>query len=281
VYSYGVAGNYFAAMGMTLREGRFLTPADAGDGSRVCVVDVDFASRYWPRGGALGHLLFSGSSEGPDAEAYRIVGIVDPVKQAGLADEDALGAVYYPYSNRFDSAIYLVARSSLPAASLGETLQRVVRTIDPDMPVNNIRPMEMRIDDSLVTRRSPALVAGIFGTMALLLTALGTYGVLSYAVAQRRREIGLRMALGARPGQVRGQFVGLAARLFTCGAVLGLFGAWAAGRALQAILFHVTALDPRTLTAAAVVLFVSSLAACLLPAHRAARISPMEALTDV
>ena len=141
--------------------------------------------------------------------------------------------------------------------------------------------METRIADSLVARRSPALLAGLFSGIALLLTAIGTYGVLSYAVAQRRREIGLRMALGARPEQVRGQFVALALRLLAAGTVLGVLGAWLTGRAMQAILFQVPALHVATLagTAAHPGRGVSR----RLPAavsDRAARISPMEAMAE-
>jgi ABC-type antimicrobial peptide transport system permease subunit len=156
----------------------------------------------------------------------------------------------------------------------------VVKQIDRDLPVNDLQTMESRISDSLVTRRSPALLAGLFSGIALLLTAIGTYGVLSYAVAQRRREIGVRMALGARPEQIRKQFVTLALRLLASGIGLGFVGAWLAGRAMQAVLFHVPALDWMTLASTAVVMGVVSLVACLLPTRRASRISPIEALGD-
>jgi ABC-type antimicrobial peptide transport system permease subunit len=140
--------------------------------------------------------------------------------------------------------------------------------------------METRLADSLLARRSPALLAGLFSAVAVLLTAVGIYGVLSYAVAQRRREIGLRMALGARPQQIRGQFVRLALQLLAAGTVLGLGGAWLTGRAMQAVLFQVPPLHPPTLVATAVTITAVSLCACLLPAHRAAHVSPMETLAN-
>ena len=177
-----------------------------------------------------------------------------------------------------DGQFFVVARTSLPPESLGNTLQGIVRSLDPEMPVSDLLPMETRIADSLVARRSPALLAGLFSAIAVLLTAIGTYGVLSYAVAQRRREIGLRMALGARPEQVRAQFVAIAVRLLACGTASGFLGAWLAGRAMQAVLFQVPALHTPTLAAAAVLLAAVSMTACLLPSHRAARISPMEAM---
>jgi ABC-type antimicrobial peptide transport system permease subunit len=160
------------------------------------------------------------------------------------------------------------------------TLQKVVRQIDADLPINDLRSMEALIADSHVARRSPALLAGLFSGIALLLTAIGTYGVLSYAVSQRRREIGVRMALGARPEQIRSQFFSLALRLLGCGTILGVIGAWLAGRAMQTVLFHVPALSLAILAGSAGVMGVVSVVACLLPSHRAARISPMEALGD-
>jgi predicted permease len=280
VYSYSVGGDYFSALGFTLREGRFLTAADSRRAERVCVVDEDFARRYWPRGGAIGQRVFQGSDQGNDAEAFTIVGVAGPVKQAGLIEDEAQGAVYYPFGHRSDRSIFVVVRTSLPSESLGMALQNAVRKIDPELPVNDLRTMETRIDDSLVARRSPMLLAGLFSGIALLLTAIGTYGVLSYAVAQRRREIGLRMALGARPEQVRRQFVSLALRLLTAGTVLGILGAWLTGRAMQAVLFNVPPLPVTILAGAAIILGGVSLAACLQPAGRAARISPLEALAE-
>jgi ABC-type antimicrobial peptide transport system permease subunit len=131
-----------------------------------------------------------------------------------------------------------------------------------------------------LVRRSPALLAGVFSAIALLLTAIGIYGVLSFAVSQRRREIGVRMALGAQPGQIRRQFLSLALKLLMSGAVLGLIGAVLMGRSMRMLLFDVSYLDLPTLAASATVVTMVSLAACLWPARRAARISPVVALAD-
>jgi predicted permease len=279
-YSYGVGGDYFRAMGFSLRAGRFLTPADSHSSERVCVVDEDFARYYWPKAGAIGQRLWEGSEAGKDAEAFTVVGVVGGAKQAGLTEEEAQGAIYYPYVFRIGDSVFVAVRTSLPPESLALALQKVVRQIDPDIPVNDLRSMETRIADSLVARRSPALLAGLFSGIALLLTAIGTYGVLSYAVAQRRREIGLRMALGAQPGQIRRQFFYLSLRLLTAGVILGVIGAWLTGQAMQAVLFHVPALNLSILAGTVCVMGVVSLVACLLPSQRAARISPMEALAE-
>jgi predicted permease len=279
-YSYGVGGDYFTALGSSLREGRFLVASDSERRARVCVVDEDFARRYWPHGGAIGQRLFQGSGQENDVDAFTIVGVVGAVKQAGLTEDDAQGAIYYPFSYRLDNTFFVVTRTSVPQESFGITLEHVVRAIDPELPVNDIRSMEARIGDSLVDRRSPALLAGLFSVIAVLLTAIGTYGVLSYAVAQRRREIGLRLALGARPGQVGGQFACLALRLLAAGTVCGVIGASLTGRAMQTILFHVPALHVPTLAATAAIVGMVSMIACLLPARRAAYVSPIETLAE-
>src|SRR5258706_6506950 len=279
-YSYGVAGDYFRAMGFSLRAGRFLTSDDSRRAERVCVVDEDFARYYWPNAGAIGQRLWEGSEAGKDAEAFTVVGVVGGAKQAGLTEDEAQGAIYYPYVFRFDDSVFVAVSTSLPPESLWLAMPKVVRQIDRDVPVNDLRSMETRIDDSLVARRSPALLAGLFSGIALLLTAIGTYGVLSYAVAQRRREIGVRMALGAQPARIRSQFLSLSLRLLAGGTLLGLIGAWQAGRAMRTVLFHVLPLDLPILSGAACVTVVVCLAACLVPSQRAARISPMEALTE-
>jgi predicted permease len=279
-YSYGVAGDYFRAMGFSLRAGRFLTGADSRRKDRYCVVDEDFARYYFRHTNPLGHRLFQGSERGPADEAFTVVGVVGSIKQAGLTDDSAQGAVYYPYIDQADSNIYVVVRGSDRTAVLGRELQRSAREIDPGLAINDVQSMDGLIADSLITRRSPALLAGIFSAIALLLIAIGTYGVLSYAVVQRRREIGVRIALGALPKQIRGQFLSLAVRLLAGGTALGLFGAWMTGRAMQAVLFQVPAHSPMVLAGTVGIISVISFAACLLPAHQATRISPMQVLAE-
>ena len=279
-YSYGVTGDYFRAMGFVLREGRFLTTADSHTAARVCVVDEDFARYYWPHSSAVGQHLWDGSEIGKGEDAFTVVGVVDGAKQAGLTEDEAQGAVYYPYSYRTDSNSFVAIRTSLPPESFALALQKTVRQIDPNVPVSDIRSMDTRIADSLVARRSPAMLAALFSAIALLLTAIGTYGVLSYAVAQRRREIAVRMALGALPGQIRTQFLALSVRLLAAGTALGLIAAWQAGRTMRSMLYNVPSLNVTILFATGLLLTVVCLAACLLPAQRASRISPLSALAE-
>ena len=284
-YSYGVDGDYFSALGISLREGRFLTSADSHRSEKVCVVDEDFARRYWPHGGALGQqgfhgeIVFTGKGYDTDnANLFTIVGVVGAVKQAELTESQGQGAVYLPFRYRDSGNIFVVTRTSQRPEVFAATLRKLVRTTDPDLAIDDVRSMDARIDDSLVARRSPALLAGIFAGVALLLAALGTYGVLSYAVAQRRREIGIRMALGAQREQIGAQFLSLGLRLLAAGTILGLIGAWLAGRAMQSILFEVPALPVAALLVTALVMTAVSLGACLIPARRATKVDPMIAL---
>ncbi len=276
-YSYQVTGDYLTALGIPLREGRFLTSADSHRADRVCVVDEDFARRYWPNGGALGQRVFQGS-DSDDAKLFTIVGVVGAVKQAELTEPQGQGAVYLPFTDSDGINIFVVTRTSQRPEAFVETLRKLVRATNPDLAIDNLRSMDTRITDSLIARRSPALLAGIFAGVALLLAAIGTYGVLSYAVAQRRREIGIRMALGAQRGQIGTQFLSLGVRLLAAGTLLGLIGAWLAGRAMQSVLFDVPTLHIATLLGTALVMTAVSLVACLIPARRATKVDPVVAL---
>ena len=275
-YFYGVGGDAFTALGIPLREGRFLRNADSD--SKVCVVDEDFARRYWPQGRGVGQRLFIGATEGPDTDAFTVVGVVGAIKQAALTENQGQGAVYVPYKLRTDIDVFAVVRTIQRPESFALTLQKVVRGIDPDLPVSDLRSMDVRIADTLMVRRSPALLAGIFAGVALLLAAVGTYGVLAYALNQRRREIGVRMALGAMPKQIGNYFLSVGLRLLAAGTILGLAGAWAAGRAMHTVLFEVPTLPWSIVTGAMLIMGVVSMLASWLPARRAARVDPMEAL---
>jgi predicted permease len=276
-YSYQVTGDYFSALGIPLREGRFLTSADSHRADRVCVVDEDFARRYWPNGGALGQRVFQGS-DSDDAKLFTIVGVVGAVKQAELTEPQGQGAVYLPFIDSDGINIFVVTRTSQRPEAFAETLRKLVRAANPDLAIDNLRTMDTRIAESLIARRSPALLAGIFAGVALLLAAIGTYGVLSYAVAQRTREIGIRMALGAQTKQIGAQFLSLGLRLLAAGTILGLMGAWWAGRAMQSVLFDVPTLHVATLLGTALVMTTMSLVACFIPARRATKVDPVIAL---
>src|SRR5262249_42563368 len=250
---------------------------DSHRAERVCVVDEDLARRYWPNGGPLGQRIALGD-EKDDAQLFTIVGVVGAVKQAALTEARGQGAVYLPYAYRGKESIFVVTRTSQRPEAFAETLRNLVYAAHPALAVDNIRSMNTRIADSLITRRSPALLAGIFAGVALLLAAIGTYGVLSYAVAQRRREIGIRMAVGAQRRQIGVQFLSLGLRLLVAGTILGLIGAWPAGKAMQSVLFGVPTLHLAALLVTALVMTAVSLVACFIPARRATLVDPVQAL---
>jgi predicted permease len=279
-YVSAVCGDYFKAMGIPLIEGRYLEEADSTRRPRVCVIDEDFANRYWPGQSALGRRVSTNPTFDPN-EAFIIVGVVGNVKQTGLTENRAQGTVYEPFKSRYTpNGFSLVLRTSVDPLSLAPVIQKVVLKLDPELPVDELKPMQGWIDESTISRRSPALLAAIFAGVALLLAAVGTYGVLAYAVGQRRREIGVRLALGASPRQVLMQFIGLGSRLLLVGIALGAIGSWAVGRAMQSQLFGVGAFHLGVVTAAGMTMAFVVLAATLLPSRQAARVSPMEALRD-
>jgi len=275
---HGVTGDYFAAMGIPLREGRFLEPEDSHRDSRVCVVDEDFARTYWPGQSALGKFVSEGPDPRPQSEWFTIVGVVGPVKQSHITETTPGRAIYVPFRHNASSTLYVAVQTDASPDAFGPTLQKIVRSANPELAVNNLRTMKVRIDESLIARRSPAVLAGVFALVALILASVGTYGVLAHAVAQRRREIAVRVAIGATPRQIGGHFAMLSLQLLTAGASLGFAGAWILSKAMQSILFGLSAFHLPTFIAALFVVILVSFLACLVPVLRATRTDPSEAL---
>jgi hypothetical protein len=257
-----------------LLRGRLLEDADNHRAERVCVVDQAFANRYWPDSDPLGHHI----SFGPGTPQTTIVGVVADVKQAELGEASGFGTVYFDHAGFNFFSFSLVVRSEHSIEALAPLVRKTMLALDPELPVDDLRPLQARIDDSLLIRRSPAILATIFAGIALLLAAIGTYGVLAYTVGQRQREIGIRMALGALPKQIYTRFLKLGARLLAAGLILGTAGAWAAGRAMDSILFGIGGGQAGILSLAAGVMAGVVLFAINLPARRAARVDPSEAI---
>jgi predicted permease len=269
----GVAGDFFGALGIPLREGRLLGDDDSSHSLPVCVVDEAFERQYWPGGSALGHRI----SGGPGG-MYTIVGVVGTAKQSDLTDQQANGTVYFPYMIDAGERVTAVLRTVQVPGSLASAFRGALLRVDPGLAAEDLRTMTSRIDESLEARRSPLMLACIFSGAALLLAALGIYGVLAYSVSQRRREMGVRMALGAQPRQILAQFLSFGVRLVIAGTILGCAGGWMAGRAMASLLYGVDSGNPAVYCAIALLLALVAMAACLLPALRAARVPPMEVL---
>jgi predicted permease len=278
-YLSAATAEYWSALGIPLLRGRFLEDADNHRSQRVCVVDQDFARYYWGDGDPIGRRIAMGLQL-REERLTTIVGVVASVKHNSMEEAAGHGTVYFPYQF-FNSVVFsLVVRTSLPPASIAPSIKKTILQLDPELPLDEVQTMQALIDQSLIGRRSPAILAAIFAGSALLLAAIGTYGVLAYAVSQRRREIGVRMALGALPRQILTQFLRLGATLFLLGLALGIGGAWIAGRFMQSQLFGVGANHGGAVAGAAGVMLVVVLLATLLPSHRAARVNPIDALRE-
>jgi len=275
-YNSRVSGSYWSVMNIPLLRGRLLNDADSeSTTARVCVVDQALADYYWPGTDPIGRRLAQDVNVN-DGNAVTVVGVVASVKQKELAEIAGHGAAYFPATGSMYFS--LLVRTSLPPAAMAPMLQKAVLQLDPELPIDDLKSMQARIDESVIARRSPAILAIIFAVVALLLAAVGTYGVLAYAVSQRQREIGVRMALGALPQQVLAQFLSLGAKLLAIGIALGVLGAWATGRAMKSVLFGVAPLHLGILAATAGIMLGVVFFAMLLPSLRAAHTNPLDAL---
>jgi putative ABC transport system permease protein len=270
---YDVAPGYFRTLGLPVVRGRELDESDRTGGPLVAVVNETFVRRYLGDGDPLGRRVRLLEHD----TTATIVGVVRdvPAPNPGEAIEPQLF-----WSNRQipRPANYLVLRTTADPAGLAASLRARLRAVDPDLQVGPVRTMRDWLDESLVRPRFGAVLLGTFGALALVLAAIGTYGLLAWSVAQETRAIGIRLALGARPASIVAAVVRRGVKLATLGAALGLAGALGMGRFLQAMLAGTSAADPLTLAASVAVLLVAACLACLVPARRASRVDPLRAL---
>ena len=280
---------YFEAMGVELLKGRFFTPDDTAGRPHALIIDETLAKRFWPNGDALGKRMFQPQDinnimkQPPDDQMLTIVGIVPAMRIRGLVETGAnkrVGAYFYPLRQSVSRQIFLAIRTTQSPESVTNAVRREVAQIDPEMPFYGVRTMEDRVSSSLIDRRTPTLLASGFATVALFLAAIGIYGVLAYQVSQRRREIGIRIALGAGSGSILGMVLREGGLIVGLGALFGIGGAFLVRQTVQSQLYETGAMDPRIVVSVAAMLGVVALAACLLPARRAAKTDPMIALTD-
>jgi len=270
-----VAGDYFRTLKIALKRGRLFTPADRGDTPGVAVISESMAKRFWPNEDPIGKRLMA--SFVPD-KMREIVGIVADVKQHGLEAREPVAQIYFPASQVPAFKMDFAVRSRV--AGIAPSAVAAIHAVDPQLPVQRVGLMEHWISESLSRQRFGMLLLGSFAALALVLAAVGIYSVLSYAVRHRGREIGIRMALGAGVSDVLRLIVGQGMRPALVGMGLGVAAALALGRGLSSLIYGVTAADPWTLAAEAVVLSLVALAACTVPALRAARIDPLRALRE-
>jgi len=286
-----VLPGYFEAMGISLRSGRRLQGSDGPEATRVAVVNETAARRLWSGGDPVGRSVVLGSGGG--AREMTIVGVVADTRFGGLA-EDTRAEIFIPYAQEPWSYFNLVVRSHgsgpLPSGfarstdaapgALARQVQSALWEIDPVRPFFGVTPLSTYVELDIAERRFTALVMGAFAALALLLAGVGTYGVMAYSVGRRRREIGIRMALGARSGDIARHILGFGLRNVVAGIALGIGGGLLVGRAVDRLLFQVAATDLVTFVASPMLLALLALLACYVPMRRAVQVQPVETLRD-
>lgn len=285
-YYQNVMTDYFETMGIPIVQGRSFQPSDAASSGMVAVVNETLVNTFWKGLNPIGQRLRPCC--GDQVPWFTVVGVAKDVKQRGV--DQRTGTEFYflvdqaakappPFSSA-PGIMNLVLRTTLQPAALRQTIERVVRESDPSVPIVRLRGMDGVFEESIRRPRLLAQLLGGFAGLALLLAAIGTYGVLSYMVAERRREIGIRMALGADQGNVLGQVLKQGLVLTTIGIVVGLAGAFALNRLIASLLFGVRPTDPTTLVAVVATITLVAAVACWLPAWRASRLDPIVVLRE-
>jgi predicted permease len=281
-----VSAGYLEAMGVPLRRGRFFTDSDMQDAPGVVIIDERLANKFWPNADPIGRRMYlPGSAEdvvkpGPKVTWLQVVGVVGTVKLRGLIEGEGqrVGAYYTASAQQPHREMAFAVRTVGDPASMANTLERAVKEVGPETALYDVFTMTARVEKSLNPRRTPVLLSLAFGGIALLLAAIGIYGVLAYQVAQRMREFGIRIALGSDTGRILGLVLREGLVLVGVGLAAGMIGAVLLRRLIVSQLYGVGAFDPGVLAGVTVVLAFASLVACLGPARRATRVDPVIAL---
>ncbi len=271
-----VSANYFETMGIRLTKGRLFTKSDGADSPLVVVINETLARRIWPGEDPIGKRVKQGwpESETPWRE---VVGVVNDVKLNGLERETPL-ETYVPLTQESPRSFGLAVRTAGDPLAAATAVERAIHSLDKDLPVSQVLTMDQLLGNSLSQRRLTLVLLASFAVLALLLAAIGVYGVIAYSVRQRTNEIGIRMALGAQTGDVLKLILTQGLKLALIGVVIGLAAAFALTRWMETLLFGVRPADPLTFVVIAAVLTLVALLACYIPARRAAKVDPMVAL---
>jgi putative ABC transport system permease protein len=268
-----VSPGYFSAMGVPLIKGRLFDERDTKDAEQTVIVNENLAQRFWPNQDPIGKRLERG-----DKEPWRsVVGVVRDTKQFSVDNEPPI-SIYHPHEQFPIGTMFLVVRSTQDASMLRAGIVKEIRDLDPELPAYEFKTMEQRLSDSLSRRRFSTFLLGVFAIVAVLLAAIGLYGVMAYSVTQRTQEIGIRMALGAEPGTIMSMIVRHSLILVIVGLLIGLVGALAVTRVMSSLLFGVSATDKLTFAGPSLILIAVALLASYFPARRAARVDPTVAL---
>jgi predicted permease len=272
-----ISPDFFRTLRVPMLVGRDFSAQDNAIGLKAVIVNHAFAQHFWPGQNAVGKHLYQSSFNGGPAEAWEIVGVTRDMALRGLR-EAPRPVMFRPLAQWPQKALTLSVRTDVESSAVVATLRGLVKSLDANVPVFRVYTMEQQKGGTLALERMAGMLLSGFGALALLLAALGIYGVLAYSVSRRTREIGIRMALGAKMTDVLNLVMRQGVTLVAIGMALGLAGALALTRCLRGFLYEITTFDPPTFVSVAMVLACVSLIACWLPARRAAKVDPLEAL---
>jgi putative ABC transport system permease protein len=273
-----VTRDFFSAAGIPLHSGRAFDARDDGDAPGVAINNEALASRWFPNEDPLGRIIrIPDTVKGKPGAPLEIIGVVGSVRQHGLR-ESAVPILYRHYTDFATGSVALMVRTRENPAAILPAIRAAIGNVNPELVMTRVATGEQVVARTLAGQRFATLLMFGFAALGVLLAAVGLYGVMAYAVSQRRREIGIRMALGARRGDVLGMVLRQGMALVALGMVAGLIGAQSLGRMMQSLLYNISPADPATLVAIALLLCAVALLACWLPARRATRVNPMEAL---
>jgi putative ABC transport system permease protein len=275
-----VSSDYVRTLGLVLERGRTLTDADNETSPEVALVNVKLARQFWPNDDPIGKRFmwgrFDPASKTPP-KWITVVGVVGDTKMYGLANPSRL-EVYSSMQQNVENEMNLLVKSQLDPSALTSEIRGVVAGVDKDQSIYAIATMNKILSDGVSAPRLTLVLLGLFSALALILAAIGSYGVISYSVAQRTHEIGVRMTLGAQRADILRMVLGQGGRIAFAGIVIGMVAAFALTRLMSGLLFSVSAGDPATFAAVAALLVLVAIVACYIPARRAIRVDPMIAL---
>ena len=274
-----VGGDYFSTLKASLLRGRTFTERDTKDSPRVIIIDQAMAEQYFPGENAIGKRL--GVDSGNDNESNvmsEIVGVVARMRFHAIDEMAPIPVIYCSLGQAQRTSLTLFARSTMASAALEHAVRDAVSSVDSSLPVFDARPMSDRVRETWGAQRLLTFLFSVFAALALVLATIGLYGLLAYTTLKRVPEIGIRLALGARPAQIRALIFSHGMQLLLIGSVIGLFTAFALSRALQSMLFEVRGTDPKIYFGVGLILFAATLFASWIPARRASRVDPIVAL---
>jgi putative ABC transport system permease protein len=271
-----VEPGYFRTINVPLIQGRLFNSSDTASSNRVVLINQTAARRWWPNQNPIGKRIKQGYPQ-DNAPFREIIGVVGDLKQSA-PDQIESAEIFEPEAQNTMSSFTLMLRTAAEPMSLANDVEHLIHSVDPDQPIYHVKAMTQYLSESLSQRKFATVLLALFGLLALLLAAVGNYGVISYLVEQRTREIGVRMALGAQRREVQNMVVLRGARLAVIGVLLGIAMALLVTRALAGLLFGVGAADPWTFSAVTVLLIFVALFASYIPARRAAKVDPIVAL---